>query len=174
MTLRRSLLAPLVLLLCACGGSTPGPDSDKQVALAPAIHFYEKQDALWVARNGGGELLLADDGRAYDAHASPDGRWIVIEVSVLSNLQTTRLTEWNEETETYGEPTDVSHRAWRQVAEKLDLALEDIENPRTRFVSWAEGGRHFRLAVSGWAPDGSEIDEIQAIPLDLAEEPSNR
>lgn len=142
--------------LAACDGAVDGPVAGDA---PPAVRVVQEDDRLWAERPGGGRQLLADDGRAYEAAVSPDGRWIVVDVALFSNLQTTRLLGRDERTGDYQPESELSREVWRRVGEQLGIDVEEVENGRTRFVAWTDDGRGLVLEASGYAPDGADILE---------------
>ncbi len=163
-----------LLLLALVIGACSGPPSNQAVkteemppdqAASVTTVVDGDGDGLW-ATTTDGRQLLADDGKYYEARVSPDGRFIAADIAVFSNLQVTRLYRRPSGSEPWQPAANVSETAWKAAAQAQEFTIEDVINPRTRFVAWSEDGTALELEVSGTLPDGSELRHTHSVQLE--------
>ncbi len=160
-------LALVAALACGGGPGAPAPDSAPVPAPAPEskLRTFERDGELWLERAGEQPQRLADDGRGYVAHVSPDGRWVAIDVVLFSNLQVTRLMRRDDASGRFVPAANLSTAAWTAAKETLGIGIDEVENARSSFAGWSEAGDAARIELSGLAPDGSEIRRTEPVPL---------
>ncbi len=156
-----SLALLLAVLLLNCSRAINIQDS---VEPPTKVNVWKNQNQLWVNTASGEKQLLAEDGQDYDTAISANGRWIVVDVVLFSNLQITRLLERNM-TGKYTQVRNLSREAWQSVCTRLAINIEDLINPRTRFISWSDAGRNVTLEASGYTADDDDILETVTITL---------
>lgn len=164
--------APCLLLALVAGGcagpasnETGAPAATRSPEAAPVAVAVDDA-GLWATTEGGRRQLLADDGKYYEARVSPDGRLIVADIALLSDLQVVRVYRRSRGSESWQPAADVTRTAWQRAAEAHDLALEEVSHARTRFVAWADDGAALELELSGRLPDGSELRYSQVVALE--------
>lgn len=166
-------LGTAVLLLAlgpatGCSGAAPGPPEQPEPAkeAAPAERATRglsspeiRQDGeSIVIGEGDARQVLVEEAQGFLAHPSPDGRWLALDVRLLSDLQVTYLYHRDDDGR-WSLARNLSTPAWEtaQRTLHLDPDLDDVLRPRTRFLRWSEDLEACTVAVSG-DRDGEEIE----------------
>ena len=153
------ILLTIFLLDCSSAVNIPSPAEP-----STKVSVWKNQNQLWVNTASGKKQLLAEDGQDYDTTISADGRWLVVDVVLFSNLQITRLLERNM-TGNYTQVRNLSQEAWQLVCKQLAIDIDDLINPRTRFVSWSNDDKSVTLEASAYTSDDEDIFETVTITL---------
>lgn len=131
---------PLVLLLFALllQGCTEEP--------ARQVHTsFSEASGLLVEDNLGLSQRLIPESRGVRAVISPDGRWIAVEDSKLSNLVVVRAFRYSGGR--YEEiPLPGVRQKWEAVANEAGLDFEDLINPRVGIEAFGPGGKTLLLS----------------------------
>lgn len=108
--------------------------------------------------------MLAEDGQDYDTAVSADGRWLVIDVVMFSDLQITRLLE-RTKSGSYELNHNLSRQAWQSLGNRRAIDIENLSNPRTRFVGWSADGKSVTVEASANSAEGDDILETLTINI---------
>jgi hypothetical protein len=149
---------PLIFFLTACGNVAHAPNIAEPIKAT----VWKNKNQLWVNTALGKNQLLADDGQGYNTAISNDGRWLVIDVAMFSNMQISRLLERNLVGK-YEFVNNLSQKTWQLVCEQLAININDLINPRTRFVNWSDDGKSLTLEASAYTVDDGDIIETVTI-----------
>lgn len=151
----------LVILLAACSDAENTPAA---AVPSSALTVWKKDSQLWANTASGEKQLLAADGQDYDAVVSADGRWLVVDVVMFSDLRITRLLE-RTESGSYEFSRNLSRQAWQSLGKQRAIDIEDLIHPRTRFVGWSTDGKSVTVEASANSAEGDDILETLTINL---------
>ncbi len=153
------ILLTIFLLDCSNAVNIPSPAEP-----SIKVSVWKNQKQLWVNTASGEKQLLAEDGQDYNTAISTDGRWLAVDVVLFSNLQITRLLE-RTKTGNYTQVRNLSQEAWRLVCKQLAIGIDDLINPRSRFINWSDDDKSVTLEVSAYTADNDDILETVTITL---------
>lgn len=132
------------------------------------LHIHTSANAageLWVSVNASEPVRLLDDAQGYRPLASPDGKWLAVEVRLMSNLEVVRLFR-RDGARFLSADKDVTAVAWRQVAAAHNVELEALEQTRARLSGWGHEGTSLRLALSATVSgEQGRLETVVAVPL---------
>lgn len=133
------------------------------------IHIHtsvNEAGELWVNVNNSEQLRLLHDAQGYRPLVSPDGKWLAVEVRLMSDLEVVRLFR-RDGNRFVAADQDVTTVAWRQVAAAKNIELEALTHTKTRVSGWSNEGASLSLVLSAFRPgEQGWIETVVSIPLE--------
>lgn len=131
----------LALLLAACAPQGPvGPS-------APLHTYVNRAGELWAGVGDAPAQRLLTNGQDYRPVPSPDGRWLAVEVRLMSNLDVVRLYR-REGTLLVPVAPDITTAAWARVRRDHGIDPEALDGARSHISGWENGGTALWLELS--------------------------
>ena len=104
--------------------------------------------------------------QAYRPLLSPDGNWLAVEVSQMSDLSVVRLFQRQGEI-LAATDTDITTRAWHKAMAGTNIQMGELSHARAQFAVWGGDAQTLSLALSATLPDDKSFETIITLALDL-------
>lgn len=121
---------------------------------------------LWVNVNNSEPIRLLHHAQGYRPLVSPDGKWLAVEVRLMSDLEIVHLFR-RDGNRFVAADQDVTTVAWRLVMAANNIELEALTHTKARVSGWSNDGASLSLVLSAFEPNEQDwIKTVVSIPLE--------